>query len=204
MQPTAERRPNPLRSGMAWSKVIALAAVFTLALSATLNWHSCWFFRNQLRDAAVLLYPFGWLALFFAIRTRWRFVLVAVTIPAMAVLAETGFWGISEMNAGAEASAVQALRQMQSSLNAYRVEDQLKEYPTFLPSVRLTSLAEKYYRFEYLPKRSGSGAISGYIIQATPTRRDCAFHRSFTIADDGRVFWTVEPRAAAPSDRLVE
>ena len=69
----------------------------------------------------------------------------------------------------------------------------------------LSRYAQKYYRFEYIPRRSASGEIVGYIIQATPARRDCGFHRSFTIKDDGpRVFWTLEPRAATLSDMWTE
>jgi hypothetical protein len=66
--------------------------------------------------------------------------------------------------------------------------------------MKLSPYAQKYYRFEYIPRRSASGEIIGYIIQATPARRDCEFHRSFTITDEGRVFWTLEPRAATLSD----
>ena len=64
------------------------------------------------------------------------------------------------------------------------------------------AVSPKVYRYEYIPRRSVSGEIVGYVIQATPARRDCDFHRSFTITDDGRVFWTLEPRAATVSDIL--
>ena len=200
MKVTGERQPNTLvRSQLGWTKVTAFAALSTAALFAVLNWHGCWLFRYEERNLAVFFYPFAWLALFFAVRTRWRLVLLLVTMPALFVYAN-GRWGLSEQNSGAESAAFQALHQMQSGINASRAEHQQKDYPDTLPSMDLSPHAQKYYRFEYIPKRSESGEIVGYIIQATPARRDCEFHRSFTITDEGRVFWTLEPRAATFSD----
>jgi hypothetical protein len=200
MAATVERQPNTLvRSQMGWMKVTAWAALATSILFAILNWHGCWLFRNEPKNLAVFLYPFAWLVLFFAVRTRWRLVLFLVTIPALVVYAN-GRWGLVEMNSGAESAAFQALHQMQSSISASRAEHQHQDYPDTLPSMNLSPYAQKYYRFEYVPRRSASGEIVGYIIQATPARRDCEFHRSFTITDAGRVFWTLEPRAATLSD----
>jgi len=184
---------------MGWTKVTAWAALATSLLFAALNWHGCWLFRSKSQNLAVFFYPFAWLVLFFAVRTRWRLVLLLVTIPALVLYAK-GRWGLSEMNSGAESAAFQALQQMQSSLSTSRAEHHQQEYPAALPSMNLSPYAQKYYRFEYIPRRSASGEIVGYIIQATPARRDCEFHRSFTITDDGRVFWTLEPRAATLSD----
>jgi hypothetical protein len=151
----------------------------------------------------VFFYPFAWLVLFFAVRTRWRLVLLLVTIPAL-VLHANGRWGLMEMNSGAESAAFRALRQMQSSLSASRAEHHRQEYPEALRPINLPPYAQKYYRFEYIPTRSASGEIIGYLIQATPARRDCEFHRSFTITEEGRVFWTLEPRAATLSDMSTE
>jgi hypothetical protein len=200
MVATVERQPNNLiRSNMGWTKAAAWSALVTLLLFAALNWHGCWLFRNEQQNLVIFFYPFAWLVLLFAVRTRWRLVLVLVTIPVL-VLYANGRWGLMEMNSGAESAAFQALHQMQSSLSAYRAEHHQQEYPDTLPSMKLSPYAQKYYRFEYIPRRSASGEIIGYIIQATPARRDCEFHRSFTITDEGRVFWTLEPRAATLSD----
>ena len=200
MEATGERQSNILvRSEMGWTKVAAWAALGTSLLFAVLNWHVCWLFRNEPQNLVVFFYPLAWLVLFFAVRTRWRLVFLLVTIPALLLVAN-GRWGISEMNSGAESAAFQALHQMQSSLSASRAEHHQQEYPDALPSMNLSPYAQKYYRFEYIPRRSENGEIVGYIIQATPARRDCEFHRSFTITDEGRVFWTLEPRAATLSD----
>ena len=200
METPGRRQSNILvRSKLSWTKVIAWAALFASLLFAILNWHGCWLFRNKPQDIVVFVYPFAWLVLFFAVRTRWRLVLLLVTIPALVVYAN-GRWGLVEMNSGAESAAFQALHQMQSSISASRAEHQQQAYPDTLPSMNLSPYAQKYYRFEYVPRRSASGKIVGYIIQATPARRDCEFHRSFTITEEGRVFWTLEPRAATLSD----
>ena len=84
--------------------------------------------------------------------------------------------------------------------NASRTDQHQQEYPDALPSMSLSPYAQKYYRFKYIPRRCAAGETVGDIIQATPARRDCDFHRSFTITDDGRVFWTLEPRAATLTD----
>jgi hypothetical protein len=188
---------------MSWTKVTTWAALSTSLLFAILNWRGCWLFRNDPQNLVVFLYPFAWLVLLFAVRTKWRLVLLLVTIPAL-VLYANGRWGLPEMNSGAESAAFQALHHMQSSLSAYRAEHHQQEYPDTLPSMNLTPYAQKYYRFEYIPRRSASGEPTGYIIQATPARRDCEFHRSFTITDEGRVFWTLKPRAATLSDMRYE
>ena len=200
MQATGDRDSNTLvRSETGWTKITAWAALATLLLFTVLNWHGCWLFRNEQRDLVVFVYPFAWFVLFFATRTRWRLTLVLVTIPALLFVAN-GRWGLSEMNAGAESAAFEALHQMQSSLKASKVEHHRQAYPNTLPSIEVSPYAQKYYQFEYIPRRSAGGEIIGYVIQATPARRDCEFHRSFTITDDGRVFWTLEPRAAKTSD----
>jgi hypothetical protein len=200
METTGKHRTNTLvRSEMGWREVTAWAALTTSLLVAILNWRGCWLFRYEPQNQIVFIYPFTWLVLFFALRMRWRLLLLLVSIPALVFVAN-GRWGLVEVNAGAESAAFQALHQMQSSLSASRAELHQREYPDTLPSMNLSPYAQKSYRFEYIPRRSANGKIASYIIQATPARRDCDFHRSFTITDDGRVFWTLEPRAATLTD----
>src|SRR5713226_8235389 len=127
MEVTGGRQPKTLvRSEMGWMKATAWAALVTLLLFAVLNWHGCWLFRNERRDLVIFFYPFAWLVLFFAVRTRWRLVLLLVTIPLL-VWVGNGRWGLSAMNSGAESAAFQALHQMQSSLNTSRAERHQKE-----------------------------------------------------------------------------
>ena len=194
---------NKFRSGMGLKRVLALALAATLVLFSMLSWRECWLFRYGTGSLVVLLYLFGWLAVFFAVRTRWRLLLLLVTIPAI-ILIPNGRWGLVEMNAHPESSAFAALSQMHASLEASRLSNPQKEYSGILPIADISPSAKKYYQFAYIPKRSSNGAITGYLVEATPARRDCEFHRSFTMTDDGRVFWTLEPRAATLSDHQIE
>jgi hypothetical protein len=196
----AQKTYSVIRSRMSWPQSVVWGALATPALFAIVNWKGCWLFRHDSRDLLDFVFVFAWLALFFAIRTRLRLLLLFVTI--LVILTDTRF-GMVEMNATAESSCVQALHQMQSSLGAYRVEHQQQGYPDAMPQVKLSSTAEKFYRFEYIPDRSVNGTIVRYLIQATPARRNCDFHRSFSITNDGRVFWTLEPRAAMLSDAIL-
>jgi len=117
---------------------------------------------------------------------RLRLLLLVVTVPV--VLLFFGLHGIPEENAGPEAAAVAGLRQIQSSLQTYRSEHQ-QEFQTTLPSASLLPFAQKFYKYEYVPNRDSSGAIVGYVVQATPKRRDCDFYVRFTITEDGKVFY---------------
>jgi hypothetical protein len=196
----AQKTHSVIRSSMGWPQAMVWGALATPVLFTIVNWKGCWLFRHEFRDLWDFVFVFAWLAVFFAIRARLRLILLLVTI--LVILTDTRF-GIVEMNAAAESSCVQALHQMQSSLDAYRVDHQQQGYPDAMPHVKLSSTAEKLYRFEYVPNRSVSGSIVRYLIQATPARRDCDFHRSFTITDDDKVFWTLEPRAAMPFDTIL-
>jgi hypothetical protein len=68
----------------------------------------------------------------------------------------------------------------------------------------LSPYAQRFYKYEYVPSRDLSGKIVSYYIQATPKRRDCDFYVSFTITDEGKVFYTFEPQAATTTDKLLE
>src|SRR5271170_8291299 len=143
MEATGERPRNTLvRSQLGWTKVAAWAVLTTSVLFAILNWRGCWLFRNGPQNLAVFFYPSAWLVLFFAVRTRWRLVLLLVTIPALVMYAN-GRWGLAEMNSGAESAAFQALHQMQSSISASRAEQQQKDYPDTLPSMNLSPYAQE-------------------------------------------------------------
>jgi hypothetical protein len=204
MEPAVERQPSiRVRSGISWGKATAWSAFATLLLFLAVNWDGCWLFRHKPGDILAFVCSFAWLVMFFVLRARWRLLFLIVTVPLTVLL--TGFWtsGIAEMNAAAESAAVTALHQMQSSLHGYGGEHAPQGYPEALPTVKLSFPALKYYRFNYVPIRGPRGGILNYLIQAIPTRRACGFHRSFTISDDGRVFWTLEPRAATLSDTFL-
>ena len=202
METNVERRVhNPIRSGMSWPRAVAWSLLVTALLFGFLNWRGCWLFMYGAEGLVVFAYPFSWLLICLVLRTRWRIVFVALTL--LAAPAFSTRFGIVEQFAGFESTAVTALQQLQSSLETYRSENGQDEYPATLPNVKLTDRARKYYRFAYVPSRSTDGKVLHYVIQATPARRECEFHRSFTIAENGKVYWTLEPRAATLSDMSV-
>jgi hypothetical protein len=153
------------------------------------------------KNLVIFAYPFAWLVVFLVLRARWRFALLALTVLVSPTFLMR--FGIVEQFAGFESTAVAALQQLQSTLDGSRREDAHGEYPETLPIVKLSDRARKYYRFAYVPIRSADGKVLHYVIQATPARRECEFHRSFTIAEDGKVYWTLEPRAATLSDMFL-
>lgn len=104
------------------------------------------------------------------------------------------------MNAAPEAAAVHALRDL--TLELRQTEHGM--FPEKAPTVELSPLARKLYRFEYIPIRSEDGEIRSYIIEAIPCRRGCDLDRSFTITSDKKIFWTREARLATPSDILLD
>jgi hypothetical protein len=198
--PGQEKAEGAIRSRLTWGKVFAFAALRTLLIFLVLNWAVCWFFRYGAHSLAAFLYPFAWLVLFFSVRARWRISLLLVTIPAL-ILFANGRWGTVESNAGAEAAAFKALKDMHSAVISFRTQHQ-QGYPETFPPIEPSSHSSKFYVFSYVPRRSDKGEVVGYQIEATPARRDCDFHRSFTIVEDGRIYWTLEPRAATTSDNL--
>src|ERR1700676_4548763 len=137
---------------------------------------------------------------FHRLRMRWRLLLLVGTVPL--VLLFFGLHGIPEENAGPEAAAVAGLRQIQSSLQTCRSEHQ-QEFPASLPSAGLSPFTQKFYKYEYVPIRGTGAEIVGYVVQATPKRWDCDFYVSFTIADDGKVFYTYQPRATTTADKIL-
>ena len=173
-----------------------------MALFTPIDRSGCGFFRHGAVELLHFVYVLLWFVIFFALRLRWRLLLLIVTAPL--VFYSLGLHGIAEVNAAPEAATVGALRGFQTSLNAYRNEHQQQGYPKSLPTMAVSPYAEKFYIFKYVPSRDSGGAIVGYFIQATPKRRDCDFSVSFMITDDGKVFYTYQPRAATTTDKTLE
>ena len=162
-----------IRSNVSWAKAFAWAVVPTAAVFLGLNRHACWLFTHEPKDLVLWLYVFLWSVAFFTVRVMWRvlllFITLAITLPTLLMN------GIPERNAGVESAAVGALHQIDLSLHTYNSKHQ-HWYPEVLPAVNLPPVAQKFYRFEYVPNRSAHGQIIGYIVQAIPVRRDCDFY----------------------------
>jgi hypothetical protein len=194
-------RGSDVRSQLTWSRVLLWATLFAVILFVPEDKSGCGFFRYGVMEFAHFAYTFAWMVIFFALRLRWRLLFLVVTVPV--VLVFFGLHGIPDENAGPEAAAVAGLRQIQTSFETYRSQRQ-QGFPESLPSASLSPLVQKFYKYEYVPSRSASGEIVGYVVQATPRRRDCDFYLSFTITDDGKVFCTYQPRAATTGDQVLQ
>jgi hypothetical protein len=185
-----------------WLKALLYGAVVTPSVFLFVNWKGCWLYEHNLRDLTVFTYVFAWVVLFCVVRVQWRVILTAITV--LGLIPAIGLHGPYERHAAAESATVEALRKMHSSLGIFREQHPDQGYPSQLPKVDLSQLAQKYYQYKYLSIRSAEGKTNNYTIESTPTRRTCDFYYSFTLADDGRIFYTAEPRAATSSDRVVE
>jgi hypothetical protein len=126
-------------------------------------------------------------------------ILIAFTIVGALLwpTVDTSYVGAAESN------AVGRLSQLQTALETYKVEHKEQGYPQNLPNLTSSYPVEKAYRFVYVPSRSPDGTITSYLIQATPLCRPCGCPRSFTITSAGKVYYTLEERAATISDNLL-
>ncbi len=194
-------RDSYVRSKLSWSRIVLWGSLVSVLLFVPEDRNGCGFFRYGAMEFAHFGYVFAWMVIFFALRLRWRLLLLATT--GAVLFPYFGLHGIAEENAGPEAAAVAGLRQYQSSLSAYHTEHQPEGYPESLPTIAVSPY-EKFYTFKYVPVRETDGRIVGYLVQATPKRRECDFYWSFTITDDGKVFYTYEPRAATKADKILE
>jgi hypothetical protein len=175
------------------------AGLVTALLFVPLEWNGCGYFRHGTGELFHILCFLTWLIVFFWLRMKWRLLLLGLTIPILVI--EFGLNGIPEENAGPEAAAVRDLRQLRSSIEDYRRGNQQGSYPNSVSSIRVVPLRTKFYKLEYVPNLGVNGRVVNYVIRATPVRWECDFPLSFTIAGDGTVYFTREPRAATPSDK---
>jgi hypothetical protein len=136
----------------------------------------------------------------FGLGPRGRITLIVLTLVGML------FWPhVDTLRvAAAESNAVATLRQLRSALESNKVDRQQPGYPQTLPNIEHAYPLQNPYRFEYVPTFSSKGTIDTYVIKATPLRRSCGCTRSFTIGNDGSLYFTLEERAATASDQPVQ
>jgi len=178
-----------LRAGKRWGVAAAASTCICVAWFAYLNKYSCWFYLRGTRGLTVFVFPWLWLLLMFGFKMKGRLVLVVLTLLGLLFWPHVDTFGVA---AAADSSAVATLRQFRSALESYRVEQQHPGYPRTLPNVEPEYSLRSTFRFEYEPSVSANGTIDAYAIKATPVRRSRGCSRSFTIADDGRVYYTLE------------
>ncbi len=194
-----EHLPTSSRAGKRWGAAAASSAGICALWFAYLDRDGCWLYWHGTRGLGVFTFPLLWLALLFGFRMKGRFALVALTLLGLL------FWPhVDTLHAAAaESRAVGRLRELRSALESYKIEQRQPTYPRTLPDVPGYPL-ENTYRFEYFPSVSPDGTIVAYVIKATPVRRSCGCTRSFTIAEDGRLYYTLQDRAATVSDQLLQ
>ena len=183
-----------------WFWAAALSAGICVFWFSYLNRDGCWLVLRGLRLALTLFFfPWLWLLLLLGFKAKGRMILIAFTIVGAL------FWPTVDSSyiAVAESSAVGRFRQLQATLEIYKVEHKEQGYPQNLPNLTSSYPVEKAYRFVYVPSRLPDGTITSYLVQATPLCRPCGCTRSFTVTDGGRVYFTAEGRAATISDNLL-
>ena len=188
------------RLGKRWLLAAAVSACICVLWFAYLNRDGCCFYLRGTGAITILAIPWLWLMLMFGFKTTGRMVLLGFTLLGLFFMPNVMR---PPATAAAEVSAIARLRELRSDLETYKARQQ-HSFPEMLPNVRSAFSLRSAYRFQYVPSRSSGGTINGYYIQATPKRRDCGGMRSFTIASDGRLYGTLEERAATTSDARLE
>jgi hypothetical protein len=183
-----------------WGIAFATSMVICLLYLAYLDRDGCWFYWRGVKGLIALVFPFLWLTLLFGLRLRWRIVLLAATLMGVLLLPHVD----GPRFAAQESSAVATLRQWHATLESFKVSQPKKSYPQALPERPSFYDFAEAYRFDYTPSVSADGTIQGYVIAATPRRRSCGCARSFTITNEGRLYYTLEERAATTLDPLLQ
>ena len=185
------------KSRKRWGVAAAASASVCILWFAYLNRDGCWLYVRGTDGLILFLFPWLWLVLLFGFKVRGKLALVALTLLGLL------FWPHidSVAFAAAESRTVATLRQMHLVLESSRTNN---SYPRRLPTIDSLYSLGSAYRFEYVPSVLPDGTVYAYVIKATPLRRVCGCTRSFTIADDGRLFYTLEERAATVSDPVLQ
>jgi hypothetical protein len=104
--------------------------------------------------------------------------------------------------AAVEARAVGELRSMAQAVETYRTEHAQQGYPVVLPK-QLSNSLQKLYEIEYQTSRTKTdGPIDVFLIQVTPTWRECVV-RSFAAAEDGQIHFVISRRPATKADPAI-
>ncbi len=174
------------------------SSVFTLFFLGILNSQRCF----GILHGPIIFWTNGslvwiWLLFFFRLGNRGRLVLLVCS----ALLVLIGRPNITSIPAAAvEGAALRELRSLTATVEAFRKEHPQLGYPENLPQVPSKDVSKRY-RIEYRTLRSkAEGPNDQFLIEVTPIWRECGFIRSFTAAEDGKIYFTVRDRAATKSD----
>jgi len=196
MPSVPNRRFPPLR---VWLWAIVWSTLFAWLFLAPLNSDGCFFLINS-REYIWMITGLAWiwLYLFFLLGNRGRLGLLACTLLFIFLMGN-----VDRMPAAAaEARAVGELRSMAQAVETYRTEHLQQGYPTVLPKQPSDSL-KKVYEIEYQTLRAKvDGPIDVFLIQVTPTWRECVV-RSFAAAEDGQIHFVISRRPATKADPAI-
>lgn len=188
--------------------VAAAGSVFICVLSfAYLNRDGCWLYWRGSTGITIFFLLAAWIFLLFGLHWRGRVLLLLALFGVVLVWPTDIFW---VHHAAAESGAVAGLRSLRSALENARTLQPTNGYLQALPITQQSSILHTdsfhpAYRYDYLPTRSPEGKVFEYMIRATPTRPDCGCCiRSFTILNDGRIYYTLEQRPATMLDSLLQ
>ncbi len=184
-----------------WLRAAGLSTLVCAIWVVYLNWDGCWLYALGIRALYIMFFPWLCLLLFIGTRLRGRLILIGLTLFVW------WFWAGLERNPAAanESTAVGRLRQLKSSLEEARTTTPKHGYPERTPRIQSDYPIQKFYRFVYIPERAADGSVGSYVIQATPIRPECGCGiRSFTLAEDGQIHYTVERRPATVRDSPLE
>ena len=185
-------------NGRRWLYAAGLAACATTLLFIYVNRDGCWLELRGPFALTLLLIPFFWFLMLFAFGARGRIAVGALTLAMIALLPNDSF---GRPSFAAEAQAISRLRKLHSALEAARATDARHEYPEVLPRVPTELMFDHGYQFAYVREMSnGSG---DYEARATPVHRSCGCVRSFTVTSSGQLHYTMDARAAMPSDPVL-
>jgi hypothetical protein len=159
---------------------------------AYLNRDGCWLYWNGPWRLTIFVFPCLWLLLLFGLNMKGRLGLVAISL--LSTLFFPHIDTVSKVTLE-EVRAVGTLRKMWSVLESQKGQS----YPLRLPHTDSAYPFGSTYRFEYVPSVPANRRADNYIVKATPLRRSCGC-MSFTIANDGRIYYTREDRPATISD----
>lgn len=146
-----------------------------------------------------------WLLLFlFFDSNRSRLILMGCYVLVLLAMPNVDRFPVG----AGEATVVMHLRALALAIESYRKEHSLEGYPPNLPKISSSNYAaepEKLYKIDFTTSQSKPGGpTDGFLIQATPVWRDCGYVRSFAVADDGRIHFTMEMRPAAKADAVIQ
>ena len=196
MPSVPNRRFPPLR---VWLWAIVWSTLFAWLFLAPLNSDGCFFLINS-REYIWMITGLAWiwLYLFFLLGNRGRLGLLACTLLFIFLMGNVD----RIPAAAAEARAVGELRSMAQAVETYRTEHPQQGYPTVLPKQPSDSL-KKVYEIEYQASRAKvDGPIDVFLIQVTPTWRECVV-RSFAAAEDGQIHFVISRRPATKADPAI-